>query len=370
MKLSDFDYNLPRELIAQKPVYPRDHSRLLVLDRSNPPSLRLRRTGGKISHRHFYEIGDFLHQGDVLVLNNTMVVPARLIGKKVETGGKIEVFLIQPKTKDLKKYKWLKEWIVIGSPKLNQGQKIIFDKGLKGEIIEVLGQERIIRFNKAGKELEKIIFQIGQTPIPPYIKSPDKENKLQKEYQTVFAKYLGSVAAPTAGFHFTPKLLERLQKQGIKIEYVTLHVGLGTFQPVKEENIKKHQMHSEWAMIDKATTKRLNQYKKNRQRIISVGTTVCRTLESFCDKNGKLKSGARFTDIFIYPGYKFSARGGSASGRRFFVDGLITNFHLPKSTLLILVSAFAGSKLIKKAYQEAIKKKYRFYSFGDAMLII
>jgi S-adenosylmethionine:tRNA ribosyltransferase-isomerase len=353
MKLKDFDYNLPKELIAQKPVYPRDHSRLLVLDRKTK----------KISHHHFYEIGipptGGLHQGDVLVLNNTKVVPARLIGKKVETGGKVEVFLIKPKVKDLKEYKWLKEWIVIGSPKLNQGQKIVFNKGLEGEIIKVLGQERIIRFNKSGEYLKKIIFQIGQTPIPPYIKSPDKENKLQKEYQTVFAKYLGSVAAPTAGFHFTPQLLKQLQKQGVKIEYVTLHVGLGTFQPVKEENITKHQMHSEWAMIDKATAKRLNQYKKNGQRIISVGTTACRTLESFCGKNGKLKSGARFTNIFIYPSYKFR-----------FIDGLITNFHLPKSTLLMLVSALAGQQLIKKVYQEAIKKKYRFYSFGDAMLIV
>jgi S-adenosylmethionine:tRNA ribosyltransferase-isomerase len=349
MKLKDFDYNLPKELIAQKPVYPRDHSRLLVLDRKSK----------QLTHQHFYNIRDFLHQSDVLVLNNTKVVPARLIGKKVETGGKVEVFLIKPKAKDLKEYKWLKEWIVIGSPKLNQGQKIVFNKGLEGEIIKVLGQERIIRFNKGGEALKKIIFQIGQTPIPPYIKYSDKENKLQKEYQTVFAKHLGSVAAPTAGFHFTPKLLKQLQKQGIKIEYVTLHVGLGTFQPVKEENIKKHHMHSEWAMIDKTTAKRLNQYKKNGQRIISVGTTACRTLESFCSKDGKLKSGAKFTDIFIYPSYKFR-----------FIDGLITNFHLPKSTLLMLVSAFAGRKLILKAYQQAIKKKYRFYSFGDAMLII
>jgi S-adenosylmethionine:tRNA ribosyltransferase-isomerase len=349
MKLKDFDYNLPKELIAQKPVYPRDYSRLLVLDRKSK----------QFTHQHFYEIGSFLKEGDVLVLNNTKVIPARLVGKKSETGGRVEVFLIQPNVKNLNNYKWGNEWIVIGSPKLNQGQKIIFNRGLEGEIIKVLGQERIIRFNKSGEVLKKIIFQIGQTPIPPYIKSPDKENKLQKEYQTVFAKYLGSVAAPTAGFHFTPKLLKQLQKQGIKIEYVTLHVGLGTFQSVKEENIKKHQMHSEWAMIDKVTTKRLNQYKKNKQRIISVGTTACRTLESFCSKNGKLKSGAKFTDIFIYPSYKFH-----------FIDGLITNFHLPKSTLLMLVSAFASQKLIKRAYQEAIKKKYRFYSFGDAMLII
>jgi S-adenosylmethionine:tRNA ribosyltransferase-isomerase len=349
MKLKDFDYNLPKALIAQKPINPRDYSRLLVLDKKIK----------KISHHHFYDIGSFLRNNDVLVLNNTKVIPARLIGKKPETGGRVEVFLIQPNVKNLSNYKWGNEWVVIGGPKLNQGQKIVFNKGLEGEIVKVLGQERIIRFNKSGEALKKIIFQIGQTPIPPYIKFPDKENKLQKEYQTVFAKYLGSVAAPTAGFHFTSQLLKQLQKQGIKIEYVTLHVGLGTFQPVKEENIKKHQMHSEWAMIDKSTAKRLNQYKKNGQRIISVGTTACRTLESFSDKNGKLKSGARFTDIFIYPSYKFC-----------FIDGLITNFHLPKSTLLMLVSAFAGDKLIKKAYQEAIKKKYRFYSFGDAMLII
>ena len=349
MKLKDFDYNLPKELIAQKPVYPRDYSRLLILDKKTR----------KISHHHFYEIGSFLRGGDVLVLNNTKVIPARLIGKKLETGGRVEVFLIQPNVRDLKNYTWNNEWVVIGGPRLNQGQEIIFDKRLKGEIIKVLGQERIIKFNKGGKELEKIIFQIGQTPIPPYIKFPDKKNKLQKEYQTIFAKYFGSVAAPTAGFHFTAKLLKQLQKQGVKMEYVTLHVGLGTFQPVKEENIKKHQMHSEWAMIDKATAKRLNQYKKNKQRIISVGTTACRALESFCDKKGRIKAGEKFTNIFIYPSYKFK-----------FVDGLITNFHLPKSTLLMLVSALASQELIKKAYQEAIKKKYRFYSFGDAMLII
>jgi S-adenosylmethionine:tRNA ribosyltransferase-isomerase len=349
MKLKDFDYNLPKELIAQKPVYPRDHSRLLLLNKAKH----------QISHHYFYEIGDFLNKGDILVLNNTKVIPARLIGEKIRTGGRVEVFLIQPNIKSLNNYNWSQEWLVIGSPKLNQGQKIVFNKRLKGEIIKVLGQERIIRFNKSGEALKKIIFQIGQTPIPPYIKSPDKENKLQKEYQTVFAKYLGSVAAPTAGFHFTSQLLKKLQKHGVKIEYVILHVGLGTFQPVKEENIKKHQMHLEWAMIDKTTAKRLNQYKKNKQRIISVGTTACRTLESFCSKNGKLKSGAKFTDIFIYPSYKFR-----------FIDGLITNFHLPKSTLLMLVSAFASQKLIKRVYREAIKKKYRFYSFGDAMLII
>jgi len=363
MKLQDFDYNLPKELIAQKPITPRDHSRLLMLDRKTK----------KISHHHFFEIGDSLigglKQNDVLVLNNTKVIPARLLGEKIDTGGKVEVFLIRPKINDLKKYSWPYEWVVIGGPKLNLGQQIIFNKVLKGEIIEILGQERIIRFNKRGEALKKIIFQIGQTPIPPYIKSPDKGNKLQKEYQTVFAKHLGSVAAPTAGFHFTPRLLKRLQKQGVRIEYVTLHVGLGTFQPVKEGDIKKHHMHSEWAMIDNVVAKRLNQYKKNGRRIISVGTTACRTLESFCDKKGELKSGAKFTDIFIYPGYKFK-----------FVDCLITNFHLPKSTLLMLVSAFAGQssvakssegiKLVKKAYQEAIKNKYRFYSFGDAMFII
>ncbi len=349
MKLEDFDYNLPKELIAQKPMNPRDHSRLLVLDKKTK----------KINHEYFYNIRHFLKNNDVLVLNNTKVIPARLIGKKTETGGKAEVFLIQPNIKNLNNYNWFQEWLIIGSPKLKQGQKIDFTKGLKGEIIKVLGQERIIRFNKKGEALKKIVFQIGLTPIPPYIKSPDKEQRLKKEYQTIFAKYFGSVAAPTAGFHFTPKLLKQLQKKGIKIEYVTLHVGLGTFQPVKEENIKKHKIHAEWAMIDKATAKRLNQYKANKQRIISVGTTACRTLESFCDKKGKLKSGVKFTDIFIYPGYKFR-----------FISGLITNFHLPKSTLLMLVSAFVNRKLILKVYQQAIKKKYRFYSFGDAMLII
>ncbi|MGB9847806.1 MAG: tRNA preQ1(34) S-adenosylmethionine ribosyltransferase-isomerase QueA [Minisyncoccia bacterium] len=344
MKLSEFDYFLPKEYIAQKPVSPRDHSKLMIVNRQT----------GEISHHYFYEIEKFLKRGDVLVLNNTKVLPARLIGQKPDTKGKIEILLIRPQVKNLKNYQWSKKWIAIGKPGLNRGQEIIFKNGLKAEVKEVLNYERIIEFNYQGEKLKRLIYQVGQAPTPPYIKRLSN----LKEYQTSYAKRLGSVAAPTAGFHFTPRLIKRLKKKGVIFKYVTLHVGLGTFQPVRVEEIEKHKMEAEWAEIDKKTAQFLNQAKDKGQRIIAVGTTTTRTLESFAEKN-HLKAGQKFVDLFIYPGYQFK-----------FIDALITNFHLPKSTLLMLVSAFAGKDLIFKAYKEAIKNNYRFFSFGDAMFII
>ncbi len=345
MKLKDFDYYLPKELIAQKPISPRDHSRLMVVNRKT----------GEIQHTYFYQIDRFLQKGDVLVLNNSKVIPARLIGTKPETGGKIEVLLVRPNVKNLKNYQWSKEWFVIGRPGLKEGQKIIFPHGLEAEVKKEINYERLIRFNQQGEKLKKIIYQIGVAPTPPYIKRLSN----LKEYQTVYAKHLGSVAAPTAGFHFTPRLIKKLQRKGVIFKYVTLHVGLGTFQPVKVENIEEHKMESEWVEIDKKTAHSLNQAKRNHQRIIAVGTTSTRALESFATCRGILRSGQKFVDLFIYPGYHFK-----------FIDALITNFHLPKSTLMMLVSAFAGRELIFKAYEEAINNKYRFFSFGDAMFII
>lgn len=345
MKLSEFDYFLPKEYIAQKPIYPRDHSKLMAVNRET----------GEISHHLFYEIEKFLKKGDVLVLNNTKVIPARLIGQKPETGGKIEILLIRPQLKNLKDYRWSKRWIVIGRPGLKEGQKIIFPNGLKAEVKKVLNYERIIEFNYEAEKLKRAIYKIGQAPTPPYIKRLSN----LKEYQTSYAKHLGSVAAPTAGFHFTPRLIKKLKNKGVIFKYVTLHVGLGTFEPVKTENIEEHKMEAEWAEIDKKTAQFLNQAKKKGQRIIAVGTTTTRTLEGFSDKKNHLKSGQKFINLFIYPGYQFK-----------FIDALITNFHLPKSTLLMLVSAFAGKELIFKAYNEAIKNHYRFFSFGDAMFII
>ena len=323
LRLKQFDYHLPAELIAQEPVRPRDHSRLLVLQKKN----------NKIIHDHFYNLPKYLQAGDVLVFNNSKVIPARLYGKK-ESSGKIEIFLLHKKQNNT--------WQCLTRGKIKKQQKIIFPKKFIGQIININDNgTKIIKFNK------KNILSIGETPTPPYIK---KKSNLQ-EYQTVYAKYEGSVAAPTAGFHFTKKLLQKLRQKGVQLEYVTLHVGLGTFAPVKTDDITKHKMHTEYFSIADTTCKRIQQAKKEERRIIAVGTTSCRTLESNKYKN--------VTNIFIYPGYKFKN-----------IDALITNFHLPKSTLLMLVSAFAGTNKIKKAYQEAINKKYRFYSFGDAMLII
>ena len=341
MKTSDFSYNLPPERIAQRPASPRDHSRLLVLYKKT----------GKILHKHFYNIVDYLKKGDVVVLNNTKVFPARLIGKRKDTGGKVEVFLLRPVSQN--QYECL-----IGNRRKKVGQTVVFSKNFFCQIIKQINQSVWqVKFNQSGKRLEHAINQYGLVPTPPYIKVHSKSQKLKKEYQTVFAKYTGSVAAPTAGFHFTKLLIVKLKKLGIQFEYVTLHVGLETFAPVKEDDITSHKMHSEYALIDKKTADRLNRAKKEGRRIIAVGTTSVRTLESFSHES-HIKPGKKWTDIFIYPGYKFK-----------FVHAMITNFHLPKSTLLMLVSAFAGKKTIDQAYREAIDKKYRFYSFGDAMLI-
>ncbi len=336
MKAKEFDYKLPKELIAQEPASPRDSSRLLVLKKEG------------IIQSRFNKIGDFLKKGDVIVLNKTKVFPARLLGKKT-TGGKAEIFLLRPLKREgnlLEK----KEWQIIGKPKLKIGQKIIFSNDFWGEIKE----EKVISFNKQGEELKKSILKRGLVPTPPYI----KKKSSQEDYQTVYAQKTGSVAAPTAGFHFTERLIKELKKKGIEFEALILHVGLGTFQPIKTEDIENHQMKEEWAEINPTTAQFLNQAKKEGRRIIAVGTTVTRTLESF-SQEGFLKSGKSFTNLFIKPSYKFK-----------FIDGLITNFHLPRSTPLLLVSALAGRKRILRVYNEAMRKKYRFYSFGDAMLII
>jgi len=344
MKLADFDYPLPKELIAQEPIEPRDRSSLLVLDRKT----------GEIIHRKFFQIVQYLTKNDVLVFNDTKVIPARLMGKK-ESGGHQEILLTRPaNTNDINQ--WPDEWLAIGSPALKTKQVILFDNGLKTEVIDVKNRERIIRFNKNGTDLRNNIFKLGQTPLPPYIKYPTE--KSFKEYQTIYAQKEGSIAAPTAGFHFTKDLIEKLKDIGVELEYLTLHVGLGTFMPIKSENIEEHKMHSEYFQLDEEVAQRLNMAKTNGKRIVSVGTTTTRVLESCLGQNRKLKVQEGWTNIFIYPGYQFK-----------FVDALITNFHLPKSTLLMLVCAFASKELIFKAYQEAIKKKYRFYSFGDAMFI-
>ena len=328
---SDFDYYLPQERIGQKPIKPRDSARLLILDRKS----------GKLEHKIFSDLSELLGKDDVLVLNNSKVIPARLNGKK-ETGGKVEIFLLKGRGGNV--------WECLVGGKVKIGQKIFLQKNIWGEIIEKKDQINSIRFNCSKAKL----FSLGSTPTPPYVK---KKAKLE-DYQTIYAKSLGSVASPTAGLHFTKRLLDKLKKKGVKIEYLTLHVGMGTFAPVKSENILEHKMHSEFAVIDAKTVKRLNSYKAQGKRIMAVGTTSVRTLEAFTNSNQRIKAGEKWVDIFIYPGYKFK-----------FVDSIITNFHLPKSTLMMLVSAFATLPLIKKSYSEAIRRKYRFYSFGDAMMI-
>jgi S-adenosylmethionine:tRNA ribosyltransferase-isomerase len=354
MKLSEFDFNLPKNLIAQKPASPRDACRLMVLKREEE----------SISHDKFYNLGKYLRPGDVLVLNNSKVLPARLIGKK-ETGGKVEILLL----KQISPASW--ECLVGFVPVPKQiGLKIKFSGKLNGEITKRAGDTAVIKFDLSGAKLMEQILKIGQPPTPLYIKRLAKS----AEYQTVFAEKLGSVAAPTAGMHFTKELLAKLEKMGVQIEYITLHVGLGTFQPVKEEDITKHKIHSEYFELDKKTARRLNVAKRAGKMIIACGTTTVRVLEHcaalarkspLCPplKKGELKEDLKptsgETSIFIYPGYKFQ-----------FIDAMITNFHVPKSTLIMLVAAFAGKKFIDRAYQIAIKKKYRFYSFGDAMLIL
>ncbi|MBI5071844.1 tRNA preQ1(34) S-adenosylmethionine ribosyltransferase-isomerase QueA [Candidatus Falkowbacteria bacterium] len=350
MRLSEFDFNLPKNLIAQKPASPRDACRLMVLDREK----------GSINHDRFYNLGEYLRPGDVLVLNNSKVLPARLMGKK-ETGGKVEILLL----KQISPASW--ECLVGSVPVAKQvGLKIKFGGKLVGEITKRAGDTAIIKFNLSGTKLMEQILKIGQPPTPPYIKRLAKG----AEYQTVFAEKLGSVAAPTAGMHFTKKLLAKLKKMGVQIEYITLHVGLGTFQPVKENDITKHKIHSEYFELDKKTAERLNVAKRDDRRIIACGTTTVRVLEHCARQEGKLQAQKGYTNIFIYPHTKIFGVGVYPGYKFKFIDALLTNFHVPRSTLIMLVAAFAGKKFVDKAYQIAIKKRYRFYSFGDSMLIV
>ena len=339
MKVTDFDYDLPEELIAQVPIDKRDASRLMVLDRKKQT----------IEHKIFTDVIDYLDEGDCLVINNTKVIPARLYGKK-STGANVEFLLLKRLEGDI----W--ESIVRPGNKLKPGTKVTFGDGiLDAEILDVLTDgTRKVKFTYDGI-FNEILDKIGLMPLPPYIHTELKE---KDRYQTIYAKYEGSAAAPTAGLHFTEELLDKIEKKGIKIAKVTLHVGIGTFRPVKEENVEEHQMHSEHFYITKEEADKINKAKQNNKRVISVGTTSCRVLESISDENGLVHPCEDDTSIYIYPGYKFKC-----------IDGLITNFHLPKSTLLMLVSALAGREYILKAYKEAVKEKYRFFSFGDAMFI-
>jgi len=334
--LQTYNFELPKKLIAQKPAKPADTCQLLVLDKNKKT----------ITDENFLNLTKYLQYGDVLVFNNSKVIPARLIGKK-ETGGKIEILLLQ----QINSNTW--QCLVGGLPIKKQIGATVLFSGLKGQIINRKNNTAHIKFNLSGKKLMDKIFKLGQMPTPPYIKRLAKQN----EYQNIFAndKKIGSVAAPTAGLHFTKRMLKKLEEKGIQIEFITLHVGLGTFSPIKEKNITKHNIHSEYFELDKNTAKRLNQAKKENRKIIAVGTTSVRVLET-CGPKFKPQKGQ--TKIYIYPGYKFKI-----------IDAIITNFHLPNSSLILLVSAFAGTKFIKKSYQHAIKKKYRFYSFGDVMLI-
>ena len=340
MKVSDFNYELPEELIAQTPIKKRDESRLLVLNRKNKT----------IEHKKFKDVISYLEPGDCLVINNTKVIPARLYGKKT-TGAKVEFVLLNQIEGDI----W--ETMVRPGNKLHEGAEVEFANGkLKAKIIETMpGGTRKVKF-EYNCIFNEIIDEIGLMPLPPYIHETLEE---KDRYQTVYAKYNGSAAAPTAGLHFTKELLKQIENKGIKIANVTLHVGIGTFRPVKEENVEEHKMHTEHYYIKKEDAEKINEAKKNKKRVIAVGTTSCRVLETIADKNGMVEETRGDTNIFIYPGYKFKC-----------LDGLITNFHLPQSTLLMLVSAFAGKEYIIKAYKEAVKEKYRFFSFGDAMLIL
>lgn len=339
MKTHDFWYDLPEKLIAQTPLQDRTASRLLVLDRHS----------GATQHRHFYDIIDFLEAGDCLVMNDSRVLPARLLGSR-PTGGAVELLLLR----DLGD----KQWECLAKPgrKLQLGQKVIFGDGaLTGTVTQVLEDgNRIVTFDYEGIFLE-VLERLGKMPLPPYIKEELQDNE---RYQTVYSRQIGSAAAPTAGLHFTNELLDQIRAKGVATAFVTLHVGLGTFRPVKAENISEHHMHSELCMISEETAQLLNQTRKNGGRIICVGTTSCRTLESLVQPDGTFAPCSRWTDIFIYPGYTFKA-----------MDALITNFHLPESTLVMLVAAFAGRENVLHAYTEAVEKQYRFFSFGDAMFV-
>ncbi len=339
MKTSDFYYDLPQELIAQTPLQRRESSRLMTLDRHS----------GAIGHHHFYELPDFLREGDCLVLNNSRVLPARLIGHR-ETGGAAEVLLLTDRGDNV----W--ECLVRPGKKLRAGATVSFGDGqLTAQIQEVLPDgNRLVHFQYEGIFLE-ILEQLGKMPLPPYIKEELADGE---RYQTVYSKVAGSAAAPTAGLHFTPELLKQVEEKGVQLAYVTLHVGLGTFRPVKEEELETHDMHSEYCVIPPEAAEIINRTKERGGRVICVGTTSCRTLESFAEKDGRIVPQSGWTNIFIYPGYRFKC-----------LDALITNFHLPESTLIMLVSALAGREHTLAAYQEAVKERYRFFSFGDAMLI-
>ena len=339
MKKSDFSFDLPEELIAQTPMEQRDASRLLCLDKQT----------GAVEHRHFYDLPDLLREGDCLVLNNSCVLPARLIGIR-PTGGAVELVLLR----DLGGNRW--ECLSRPGRKTKPGQRILFGEGELQAVVEetVSGGNRIVRFDYEGIFLE-VLERLGRMPLPPYIR---QELKDPERYQTVYSKELGSAAAPTAGLHFTKELLETVRNKGVLTEFVTLHVGLGTFRPVKEEEIEDHEMHSEYCIIPPETAEAVNRTRKNGGRIIAVGTTSCRTLESFAKEDGTLEASSGWTNIFIYPGYRFKC-----------IDALITNFHLPESTLIMLVSALAGRENILNAYRIAVSEKYRFFSFGDAMMI-
>ena len=341
MKTSDFYYDLPEELIAQDPLEDRTASKLLVLDRQT----------GAVEHKIFSDVIDYLNEGDCLVINNTRVIPARLIGEKEGTGGKVEVLLLKRRANDV----W--ETLVKPGKKLKPGAKITFGDGrLRAEVLEVVEEgNRLVKFYYEGI-FEEILDSLGEMPLPPYSthKLEDKEM-----YQTVYAKFDGSAAAPTAGLHFTKELLNKIEEKGIKLASITLHVGLGTFRPVKVDDVNNHHMHTEWYEVNAEAAEIINETKRNGGRVICVGTTSCRTIESVADENGYMKAKTGETDIFIYPGYKFKV-----------MDGLITNFHLPESTLVMLVSAFAGKENVLSAYETAVKERYRFFSFGDAMILI
>ena len=340
MKTSDFNYELPKELIAQTPLEKRDTSRLMTLDRKT----------GAWEHHHFYELPDFLEPGDCLILNDSRVLPARLLGQRLPGGGACEVLLLI----DRGEKTW--ECLVRPGRHMREGTKLSFGNGeLTAEVTEVLPDgNRLVRFDYEGIFLE-VLERLGKMPLPPYIK---EELQDQERYQTVYSKVPGSAAAPTAGLHFTPELLETIRQKGVNIGYVTLHVGLGTFRPVKEEEITEHEMHSEFCILPPETARLINETKAGGHRCICVGTTSCRTLESWAAEDGRMEPKAGWTSIYIYPGYRFKV-----------MDGLVTNFHLPESTLIMLVSAFAGREHVLAAYEEAVRERYRFFSFGDAMMI-
>ena len=350
MQVDEFDYYLPEELIAQQPVEKRDTSRLLVV----------RKDSGELEHKHFFELGDWIAPGDLLVFNDTRVIPARLWGRRVPGGGRTEVLLLN----DLDGERW--ETLVRPGRKVHPGQTLVFGEEAPmlcmGECLQAYVEEttdfggRVLRFNRRGEDLRQAIKALGEVPLPPYIKEKLSD---QERYQTIYARHEGSAAAPTAGLHFTPDLLAKLKQKGVNTGFLTLHVGLGTFRPVKTERIEEHKMHAEFYQIGPELAAAVQRTKILGGRVIAVGTTATRALESAAQEDGTLLPGQGWTEIFIYPGYKFKV-----------IDGLITNFHLPRSTLLMLVSAFAGRELILSAYEEAVRWRYRFFSFGDAMLII